>query len=384
MERKIRVALMSHTMDNRAGKGSALSTRRLVERLVRDTRLDVTLIHYDIADDPLYREAREIRAPYLKLPFATRFARTMLLFWKYRKENFDIIHWFQPRLYPFFWLAPAKHIVVTAHGAGDITAPGQFPMSRRIYNFIMIHFNFAIDAIIGVSDFGREEIIEYYKVCPDRVRSILYYNGGAEEYKKLDKQLALKQIKDYGISSPYILDVSRLEPHKNVGMLVRAYILLRDSHPERKEKLVIVGAPRFKSEETLALAKNSRYSDDIQFVHFVRQEDMNALYAAAELFVFPSLNEGFGMPLIESFASGTPVVTSNVTALPEVAGDAAVLADPNDASSISEAMQRVLSDEVLRKELIKKALERARTFTWDRSAEEVTKLYEEIIKMDTR
>jgi len=384
MKRKIKVALMSYTMDNRAAKGTALSTRRLVERIVRDPDLDVTLIHYEKVDDPLYHEAREITAPYLKLPLATRFIRTMLLFWKCRKENFDIIHWFQPRLYPFFWLAPARHIVVTAHGAGDITAPGQFPITRHIYNFIMIHFGFMIDAIIGVSDFGRSEIIEFYKARPERVHSLVHYNGGAEEFKPLDKRLALQRIRGYGISAPYILDVSRLEPHKNVSSLVKAYAVLRDSHPERKEKLIIVGAPRYKSEETYALAEGSRYKDDIKFVHFINQEDMNALYVAAELFVFPSLNEGFGMPLIESFASGTPVVTSNVTALPEVAGGAAILVDPTSVSALAGAMQQALVDNELRKTMIAKGLERAKDFTWDRSAEEIKKLYLAVVKMDTR
>jgi glycosyltransferase involved in cell wall biosynthesis len=383
-KQKIRVALMSYAMDNRQAKGSALSTHRLIERLVRDPRLEVTLVHFDPSDDPLYKEAREILMPYIKLPAATRFVRTLLFFWKYRKENFDIVHWFQSRVYPFFYLAPAKYIIVTAHAGGDITSPGKFPLSRRMFNFVLKHFNYKVDALIGVSDFGRREIISAYGADPKRVYALLHYNGGAEEFKPMDRKIARENLAHYGIKAPYILDVSRLIIHKNVTTLIRAYDMLRDLHQERKEKLVIAGGPDNNAEEVYELVKKSKYSTDIQFIDFVEQKDMNPLYAGAELFAFPSLSEGFGMPLIEAFASGTPVVTSNVASLPEVAAGAALTVDPTNAEALAEAMHRLLSDEALRESLIKKGLERCKEFTWDRAAEELSDLYKEIVGMDTQ
>ncbi len=377
MQRKIKVALMSDPMDNRHGKGTAIYTRKLIEHLLEDNRVEITLVHYDLSSEPLYGKTREIRIPYLRLPFATRFVRTMLFFWKYRNEKFDIIHWFQPRLYPFFWLAPARHIVVTAHGAGDITAPGQFPLSRRIYNTLMRYFNGKIDAVVGDSDFGRAEIIEHYHTRPDRTHAILL--GGGENFTALDTVEAQKRISAiYGIRIPFILDVSRLEPHKNVDTLIRAYEILRRSST-LTHSLVILGARRFGAEKTIALAHASTFKDDIVFLDSVEQTNMNALYAAADLFVFPSLNEGFGLPVVEAFASGTPVITSNVTALPEIAGDAGVTVDPMDTEALAEAMQRVLSDLPLREALVQKGLARARQFTWARTAEKTIELYQSLL-----
>jgi len=371
---------MSYVMDGRRGKGSSLSAHRLIERLVKNPDLDVTLVHFDPSDDPLYKEVREIIMPQFKLPVATRFFRTLAFFWKYRNEQFDIIHWFQSRVYPFFWFAPARKIIVTAHAGGDITSPGKFPLSRRMFNFVLTHFSHKVDAIVGVSNFGRDEIIEAYGADPKRVYTLIHYNGGAEEFRPLDKNEAREKMRQkHGIDKPYILDVSRLQPHKNVDTLIKAYIQLRDEHPERRELLVICGGPYYKHEITYALARNSKYTDDIRFVDFVAQEDMNTLYSGAEVFAFPSLSEGFGMPLIEAFAAGTPVVTSNVASLPEVAGDAGLTVSPLDVSALANAMYRLLTDVELRKSLIQKGLERSRPFTWDLAARELCDLYKKIV-----
>lgn len=372
---------MSHTMDNRQGKGTALYARKLIENMLGDERFEFTLVHYERVDDPIYKKVREIVIPEIPhLPFGTRFIRTMLFFWKHRKEDFDIIHWFQPRLYPFFWLAPARHIVVTAHGAGDITAPGQFPLSRRVYNFIMTYFNRWISAVIGVSEFGKKEIISSYRIAKDKVHAI--YNGGGENFKPLDKTSAQARIcQKYGIRAPFILDVSRLEPHKNVDSLIRAYeaMRLKSAHAHT---LVVAGAHRYKAEKTVALARASQFSKDIRFINFVSDEDMNMLYSASDLFVFPSLNEGFGLPIVEALASGAPVITSNSASMPEIAGDAAITVDPLDIKALAEAMQSVLSDAPLRDSLIRKGLARAREFTWSKTARETSELYKQICSVE--
>ena len=368
-----RVALMSYAMDNRQAKGTALYTRKLIEGLLKDDRFEWTLVHFDHVEDPLYSMAREIIIPNVRLPFGTRFFRTLLFFWKYRKENFDVIHWFQPRLYPFFWLAPARHIVVTAHGAGDITAGGQFPFSRKVFNFVMKHFNRAISAIVADSIFGKEEVVEWYGVIPGRVHTI--YLGGSELYTPIDKLVARTHIeKGYGITGNFILDISRHVFHKNIPKLIEAYISLQQQGL-LLPKLVIVGNKHQAYEQASTLALTSPNPQDIIFVNYAEQKDLNYFYSAAEMFVFPSLNEGFGLPIIEAFASGTPVITSNITSMPEIAGSAALLVDPTSSEDIAEKMKQLHHDDTLRKELIKRGLERSKMFSWSMTARSTMDLY---------
>jgi glycosyltransferase involved in cell wall biosynthesis len=306
MSTKPKIALMTYAFDNRQAKGTALYAKKLTELLVKENRFDFFLVHYDKVDDPIYKMGKEIIMPDVDFPFAKHFLRQMLFFWKYRNNKFDIIHWFQPRLYPFFWFAPAKKIVVTAHGAADITSlttKESFVLSRDIFNLVMIYLNKFISAIIAVSNFGKKEIEEHYRIEPEKVYSI--YNGGGEDFKPLDKAESQKIIKEkYKIDSPFILDISRLEPHKNVVSLILSYIDLRNNNLNLHHKLVIVGNRAFGSHKIVEMAKESKYSSDIIFVDYVAVEDLNAFYSASDLFVFPSLNEGFGLPVVESMASG--------------------------------------------------------------------------------
>jgi glycosyltransferase involved in cell wall biosynthesis len=373
IQKKIRVAIMSYAMDNRRGKGTAVYTRKLVENLLEDERFDLTLVHYESVDDPLYSRAHEIVMPLLRRPFGTRFVRQLLFFWQYRHERFDIMHWCQPRLYPFFWLAPATHTIVTMHGAGDVTAGGSFPLSRRMFNFVLTHFNSKLSAIIADSHFGKEEIVEWYHAISERVYSI--YLGGAEEYRPLDKVSSKAHIEEkYGINGDFILDISRHVAHKNIPALVRAYIDLQKKF-KQIPKLVIVGNPDVAFAQAEAAAAASPSPENIVWVRYAKQEDLNAFYAAAIMFVYPSLNEGFGLPIIEAFASGTPVITSNITSMPEIAGEAALIVDPLNESSIADGISQLLFDNELQQSLIKKGIERAQEFTWKKTVMETASLY---------
>jgi len=370
---KIKVALMSYALDGRHAKGSARVARRIIEYLILDPRFHFTLVHYEKSNESIYQNADEIIMPKICLPIGSRFFSQMLFFFRYRNQSFDIMHWFQPRLYPFYWLAPAKKIVVTAHGAGDITAPGQFVFSRRVFNFVLARLNWRVDAIIGDSKFGKKEIMEHYHF--DEARSHAIWIGGGEEFSPLRKEESRNtMMQKYDIGGPYILDVSRLQPHKNIDRLITSYIHFRE-HSQRKEKLLIVGAPTFNYEKTYALARESKYTEDIFFLSYVDEYDLGKLYAGAELFVFPSLNEGFGLPIIEAMSAGTPVITSNTTSMPEIAGSAGITINPTDVEAIAQKMEEVLSDKMIQKHMIAQGLERAKLFTWDKAAKAVTELY---------
>ena len=182
----------------------------------------------------------------------------------------------------------------------------------------------------------------------------------------------------YGLGpSPYVLTVGTLEPRKNQEALVRAFQELSPSFPNLK--LVLAGGQGWGAEKLLQAVKESPARDRIELLGKVPSQDLPALYAGAEVFAFPSLYEGFGLPVLEAMAAGTPVLTSNTSSLPEVAGDAALLVDPHSLDSIRQGLERLLEDESLRKTLVQRGRDREQTFTWQRTAEETLSVYHEAI-----
>ncbi len=149
---------------------------------------------------------------------------------------------------------------------------------------------------------------------------------------------------------------------------------MRDKY-KRDEKLVIVGGPVRGYKQTYDLAKQSKYREDIYFISYVDNDDLNDFYSAATIFVFPSLNEGFGLPIIEAMAAGTPVITSNVASMPEIAGQAAILINPLDIDNMASEMNRLLADKDLQVDLIVKGINRAKDFTCQNTARQTKEIY---------
>jgi glycosyltransferase involved in cell wall biosynthesis len=380
---KLRVALMTYSMDNRLGKGSSVYTRQLALNLLTDSRIDLTLVHYQSTTDPIYRRTTEIVMPTTGwLGPGKQFIRQLKWFWQQRRQPFDIIHWCQPRLYPFFWLAPAKKIMVTFHGGGDVTAPATFSLSRLIFIWVIKIFGRRIDLVIVDSAAAREETALAYGLPLNKIAPI--HIGGGDDYLPIDRLVAETFVREhFNLTQPFILEVARLQPHKNIERLIEAYNLFR-AEGDQKIDLVVVGQPSFAAAKIYRLAKQSPYAEDIKFIDYASDEELNHLYSAAQIFVFPSLNEGFGLPVVEAFAAGTPVVTSNLTALPEVAGEAALLVDPYQPADIAQAMKRLLTDGSLWEEKRRAGLERAKLFTWSKTAQETIEAYLNLFKHANR
>jgi glycosyltransferase involved in cell wall biosynthesis len=225
-----------------------------------------------------------------------------------------------------------------------------------------------LDVIFTVSESSKRDIVSHCRVpeekvivTPNGVDHAAYYPRNAEE--------ALSRMREkYGMRAPNILYVSRIEhPGKNHVNLIHAFNLLRERLPEPRQ-LVLAGGDWSRSDEVHALASQSPYAEDILFTGFVRGQDLPDLYSAASMFVFPSLYEGFGMPIIEAMACGAPVACSNVSSMPEVAGDAALLFDPANPQEIADTMERLITDARLRDECVRKGFEQSARFTWSHAA----------------
>jgi len=230
-------------------------------------------------------------------------------------------------------------------------------------------------AVITDSERSREDILTHLSVKPGRVVSIPL--AADRRFRPLPAAEIAPVLHEYGVGQPYILYVGALESRKNLPRLLAAYARLREW--SEQWRLVIVGARKWKFSPIFDTVQALGLEPHVHFTGYVADEHLPALYAGADLFAFPSLYEGFGLPVLEAMACGTPVVTSNTSSLPEVAGDAAILVDPTDVEQIANAMWLVLSQPDVAAALREKGLARAAQFTWERTARETIAVYERVL-----
>jgi glycosyltransferase involved in cell wall biosynthesis len=174
------------------------------------------------------------------------------------------------------------------------------------------------------------------------------------------------------------LFVSTIEPRKNIIALISAFNQLKQKH-KIDQHLILIGQKGWKYEKIFAEIERSPWKDHIHHLNYLSDEEVALFYSKADVFVYPSHYEGFGLPVLEAMTLGAPVVTSHTSSLPEVAGDAALLIDPNDASHLAEAMLRVISDSQLRQELIEKGKNRSKLFSWEKTAQATLQVYRDLM-----
>lgn len=229
--------------------------------------------------------------------------------------------------------------------------------------------------ILVLSNFTRIEMIELYRVPPEKIEVV--YPGVEEQFQPLDKACSKKIIQEkYSISQSFIVTVGVVPARKNIHSLIRAFGILKGILPI-KHKLVILGNHRGQDRQLLRLADSIGISEDVVLTGGVSNEDLPHFYNAADLSVYPSVYEGFGLPALEAMACGVPVITSNLSALPEVIGDAGLAVDPTP-EALADAMAEVLSNMSLRSELSARGLKRAKAFNWDSTARRVVEIYREV------
>ncbi|MDP3998022.1 MAG: glycosyltransferase family 1 protein [bacterium] len=236
--------------------------------------------------------------------------------------------------------------------------------------------------VLTISEASKNDIIRHYQIDPERV--IVTYPGIKMESEipskarfasgGRDQEPSMENLKKYKIEGDYILFVGTLQPRKNIVRLIEAFSTLGP----KLYTLVVVGKPGWLYEEIYEAPKKFKVEDRVKFLDYVPDEDLPALYQNALCFVLPSLYEGFGLPVLEAMHYGCPVVTSNVSSLPEAAGDAAIMVDPESTESIKEGIEKVLGDKSLREKLVKKGYEQVKKFSWEKCARETLKVLEEV------
>jgi glycosyltransferase involved in cell wall biosynthesis len=255
--------------------------------------------------------------------------------------------------------------VTVVHDLLPLSFPDEYPRQQHYFRYLVPRVLRRSRVVVADSESTRQEVVRRYALPAAQVH-VVYPGFDAERFH--DGDALARRPSDI----PYLLYVGNLLPHKNLLRLVEAFAVVRRRCPCR---LVIRGAGRPPYTRTLAARIEALgLADAVGFVEYAGSDALRELYAGAACLVYPSLAEGFGLPILEAMASGTPVVTSCVSSLPEVAGGAALTADPYDASALAEAIGLVLTTPELRAELRRRGLERARQFSWERTATGISRL----------
>ncbi len=229
-------------------------------------------------------------------------------------------------------------------------------------------------AVVTDSEFSKRDIVQHYNVSPDKVVVALLAADPAFRPVHDASRLAEVRLR-YSTGEHFILCVGALRPNENLERLIEAYRRLRAADATR-HRLVLAGAPAsWLQDEMFATVRAAGYHEDLVFTGHVPQDDLVSLYNAADLFVHPSLLEGFGLPPLEAMACGTPVIVSNASSLPEVVGGAALMIDPLDVEALARTIRTVLDDPNLQARLSAAGLERAATFSWESTARTVLQVY---------
>ena len=232
------------------------------------------------------------------------------------------------------------------------------------------------DHIIAVSKATKQDLISLLGAPREKITVI--YEGCNPAYQCIDRQQAQAYCeKNWGLSENFIFFIGTIQPRKNIPTLLRAYRVLRDRY-KRREKLVLAGSKGWLFDEVDQTIKDLKLERDVILIGRVGDAEVNYLYNAAGMLVYPSFYEGFGLPPLEAMTCGTPVIVSKIKVMPEVVGDAALLIDPHDEEDLAVAMKRLLVDIDLRSELIAKGLKRAAKFSWQQAAQETLKVYHRV------
>ncbi len=232
--------------------------------------------------------------------------------------------------------------------------------------------------VIAISEWTKRDIVEHFSVPAARV-DVTPLGVNHDHFKPASPQVVASFRQQYNIGDNVIFYLGSVEPRKNLSRLIEAFAILNAQQPALQAQLFIGGNLAWKYDEVLAGIQQRGLSEQVKLIGRVSDDDLPTWYSACAVMAYPSLYEGFGLPPLEAMACGAPVVTSNVTSLPEVVGDAGILVEPTDAPAIAEALRRVLRDAGLRNEMRHKSLQRAAQFTWRRTAELTVESYQKIL-----
>ncbi len=373
-----RVGLNAHLL-NLSGNYRSAGISWYIYHLLQHLEADQTFAFRVFSNDPRAREHFSLRVLSSRLPTQRPLWRILweqaVLPLALRREQIDLLHalaFAGPRVISIPW-------IVTIYDLSFLRFPESFNRANRLY--LQWAVRGAVKRarrIIAISESTKRDIVDIYGIPAERV-TVIYCGKGAHFTPASNSAELAAWRAQRGLPEKMILHVGTVEPRKNTAMLIRAFARAKHTHaiPQR---LVLVGARGWKYREVDAVIEQEGIADQVIFAGYVPQEELHWWYRAADVLAYPSLYEGFGLPPLEAMACGTPVITSNVSSLPEVVGAAALTIDPSDIGALTGALARVVTDRALADEMRARGLQQASKFDWARAAQETTRVYRQVLE----
>lgn len=330
---------------------------------------------FDVFSPPRDVEATQLYAPYLYCGVLSNIIGLHDINQKLIESRVDVYHATDYKI-PKLKYTP---VVATLYDAIPLKHPDWVSVRMRwIKNKVLVNSAKWADHVITISDYMVDDIVSYWGV-PDQKVSVVHC-GVSDYWSKQQDVEHISAVKHkYNIVKPYVLFVGTFQPRKNIDRIIDAYNAL-PSHIKHEYQLVLVGRKGWKSDELIQSITVLETSGDCVWVQNATDTDLRCLYQGASVFMFPSLSEGFGLPVLEAFACRVPVITSKGSALEEVAGDAAYLVDPYSVENIACALTDVLSmDADALQKMIKKGVDRCQQFSWESAAQQIYDIYQKLI-----
>jgi len=284
------------------------------------------------------------------------------------KNNIDVYIGTFADFFPFFFFPSVKKIWVIYDLVWKLF-PETTQMNSILLNLLITRNMKRADLLLTISDSTRNDLINIMNMR----KKIITLHCAADRsiFHRADNASVNRVKKKYGITNKYILSVGTLEPRKNLAALLEAYALMDDS---ARYRLVLVGMSGWKNTALFGMVENHPAKENIVITGYIPADDLAPIYTGAEVFVFPSLYEGFGLPVLEAMQCGCPVISSATSSIPEVAGDACMLVDPRDIPGLASSIQKVLSGGSMRDEMARRGVARSRLFSWEKSAKRLLAL----------
>ncbi|MCJ7804906.1 glycosyltransferase family 4 protein, partial [Patescibacteria group bacterium] len=274
------------------------------------------------------------------------------------------------------WTQPPSRAakVTTIHDFGFLKYPETaHPKIKAVHQRRLDWVKKEADLVIAVSQSTQKDIIEILGIPEEKIKVV--YEAAPEDLKAVKDKKKINQVKKkFKINGNYLLSVATLEPRKNLKRIIESFKMLK----AKDLKLVIVGKQGW--DDSLPKLNFKRQTSNVVFTGYISEEDKITLYSGAVCFVFPSLYEGFGLPILEAMKCGCPVLTSNISSMPEVAGHAGLLVDPLDVEEITRGLGEIINNQEKREDLINKGFTQVKKFSWEKAAQETLKVYEQVYR----